>query len=179
MPNKNYEAGRAFEYQVRDVFVACGFDPYECGRSAGSHGRYDVLGHGPSFARLAQCKKVKHHNYAILSELMALVKSAPRKPYSTREIWIKTTAGIYVWIFANDDILAEVIARTGELFGFKGACSALSYDESYAAFVLRPGAMSVATHVRQRIVEELKLREPQSDGGTNANPRPKVRRKSS
>jgi Holliday junction resolvase len=40
MPNSNYVSGRAFEYERVDAWKQLG---YEAQRSAGSHGKYDVI----------------------------------------------------------------------------------------------------------------------------------------
>ena len=57
MPNKNYIAGRAFEYATMRDYEKRGFD---CIRASGSHGEFDViayaLGRKPVFI---QCKKVE------------------------------------------------------------------------------------------------------------------------
>jgi Holliday junction resolvase len=40
MPNSNYVAGRAFEYQIVKLFKENG---YEATRTAGSHGTWDII----------------------------------------------------------------------------------------------------------------------------------------
>ncbi len=57
MANKNYIAGRAFEYATIRLFRALGYDA--C-RTAGSHGHFDVIAIHPQHGgiELIQCKKV-------------------------------------------------------------------------------------------------------------------------
>jgi len=53
MPNKNYNRGRTFEYDVRDLLEASG---YQAARTAGSHGLADVIGWSSSTIVFVQCK---------------------------------------------------------------------------------------------------------------------------
>lgn len=70
MPNKNYIAGRRFEYDTIKAYVKQG---YRCIRASGSHGEYDVVAyranHKPLFI---QCKKVNEKSTGnLLSERFA------------------------------------------------------------------------------------------------------------
>lgn len=56
MPNKNYRAGRAFEYEVMNIYRELG---YAVIRASGSHGEYDVIAYKPSERpKFIQCKRV-------------------------------------------------------------------------------------------------------------------------
>ncbi len=53
MPNRNYERGRRFEYRTIKLLEATG---YTAGRSAGSHGIFDVWAFNAMHWRLIQVK---------------------------------------------------------------------------------------------------------------------------
>ncbi len=57
MPNSNYVRGRAFEYQIVKHFRDLG---YEAFRTAGSHGKFDVVAVHPDHGSVEfiQCKVV-------------------------------------------------------------------------------------------------------------------------
>ena len=53
MVNKNYIAGRRFEYKVKKHFESMDFHVI---RSAGSHSAYDLIAYCPQLVVLIQCK---------------------------------------------------------------------------------------------------------------------------
>jgi Holliday junction resolvase len=62
MPNKNYIAGRAFEYEVVDEWRGKG---YAATRTAGSHGSADIIAFRPDrIVELIQCKRVTRESEA-------------------------------------------------------------------------------------------------------------------
>ena len=86
MGNKNYEAGRRYEYKAIEVLEGAG---YEATRTAGSHGIFDVIACGPN-VRLIQIKSFEKGNswqsdYKEAKESIEEMKELPGVSY---EVWI-------------------------------------------------------------------------------------------
>ncbi len=80
----NYSKGRKREYDVMDILKKAG---YQCLRTAGSHGMWDVIAIGPSNIRLIQ---VKLNRTPTPAERRAIeeFRVAPR---TTKEVWMFRT----------------------------------------------------------------------------------------
>ncbi len=73
MANKNYQAGRRFEYERRNAWIAYG---YEVVRASGSHGSFDLIClQSNQVPVLIQCKRVS--TMAEAKRLMASFESHP------------------------------------------------------------------------------------------------------
>ena len=81
-PNTNYIAGRAFEYERMAHYKALG---YEVMRTAGSHGKYDIIAISPmGSVEFIQCKRVSTEAEANL--LIKKFRTSPPIPivYTTQ-----------------------------------------------------------------------------------------------
>ena len=74
MSNKNYVAGRKFEWKIRDVYKTLGFDVY---RTAGSHSPVDLIAVNENGVLFIQCKKGRLKK-SELSDFFKLAKKYPR-----------------------------------------------------------------------------------------------------
>lgn len=93
MPNRNYERGRAFEYEIVHELRGVG---YEAGRSGGSHGVIDVWGIHPitSHVRFIQAKRTitgGTPNDANVQKLKRLAEKSRNSSctWVSYELWIK------------------------------------------------------------------------------------------
>lgn len=114
MPNQNYRKGADFERSVRN-FLSERLTPGAM-RSAGSHGPYDVAGHGLSFARLIQCKKPRKTSVADVSRLIAGTKTREITQYASNEIWICVNGSIYIYAEALPDIMDMLVMQMRVMF---------------------------------------------------------------
>lgn len=100
MPNRNYEAGRRFEYARKKHWESLG---YMVLRTAGSHGAFDLVALAPSGSvLLIQCKRVAKHSEA--KRLLEDFKTNPPLPMRSRtgptqimEVWVKETRSVLDW----------------------------------------------------------------------------------
>lgn len=76
MPNRNYEKGRRFEYELADELREQGYDT--C-RTSGSHGKFDVIGIHPETGNiiLIQAKVTEEESEA--NRLIKAFRASP--PY--------------------------------------------------------------------------------------------------
>lgn len=81
MVNKNYNRGRAREYSTMRILENCG---YECIRSAGSHGMFDVIAWNKSGVRFIQ---IKLDCKPTLAELEGLQECRSIPAGCTVELW--------------------------------------------------------------------------------------------
>lgn len=92
MPNKNYVAGRNFEYARKKEWSSRG---YIVLRTAGSHGPFDLVGIHPSYpVALIQCKRVETPPQA--NRLLNEFRNNPPlstfgKYHQVMEVYVKTT----------------------------------------------------------------------------------------
>jgi hypothetical protein len=88
MPNKNYLAGRRWEYDVMKYLRDA---DYKVIRASGSHGEFDIVAYKPQSTLFIQCKRVD-----TLAEARRMgvnwKKSPPNPPAQvsfTQQLWVK------------------------------------------------------------------------------------------
>lgn len=93
MPNRNYEQGRAFEYEIVHELRGEG---YEAGRTGGSHGIFDVWGIHPHthHVRFIQAKRTLLGSQPNDDNVQKLKRMAERSRSSnctwvSYELWVK------------------------------------------------------------------------------------------
>jgi Holliday junction resolvase len=82
MVNKKYVKGRNNEYKIVKILENAG---YTCSRSAGSHGKFDIIAFNESGIRLIQ-SKTNGCMTEIEREAIKEFKNCP--PNATKEIWM-------------------------------------------------------------------------------------------
>lgn len=109
-PNKNYQRGRANEYKAMRILENAG---YTCCRSAGSHGKFDIIAFNTTGLRLIQCKT--NGNYTPL-EIEALKEFKNLPPGSSKELWVFWTGKSIPTIekFQKGSIMAKLKADERE-----------------------------------------------------------------
>lgn len=94
-PNKNYTAGRAFEYKRKKYWTEQGYDVI---RASGSHGPYDLVALRAGTPTLAiQCKRCTKESEAnsLLREFRKNPPLAPNKYFHQRmEVQVKGSSEI-------------------------------------------------------------------------------------
>lgn len=71
MSNKNYVSGRRFEYTVRDMYEAVGYEVY---RTAGSHTPIDLVAVNEHGVMFIQCKRGR----LVKKDLAGIIKLAKK-----------------------------------------------------------------------------------------------------
>lgn len=91
MPNRNYIAGRAREYQTIKKLREQG---YTCLRASGSHGVFDVVAWNEVHLRFIQCKKQDKANNnidSVYGDDVAKIRLEKVPKGSKKELWVYLT----------------------------------------------------------------------------------------
>lgn len=86
MPNKNYERGRYAEYKTMEYLRKAGF---ECLRTAGSHGPFDVVAWDDYNIHFIQVKRDCQPTSKEIKKLKSML--FPKSRNITKEVWVWTT----------------------------------------------------------------------------------------
>lgn len=97
MPNKNYLAGRRFEYEVMRAYEEMG---YKTLRTAGSHGEFDVVAYHPhSGVIMIQCKVVESEK-AVKKLVEKFLGAMPEEAEYTQVIEVRVKGKKQVYTYA-------------------------------------------------------------------------------